>query len=333
MVKKFTLLRMLIWFAAAVALTVFFINCIRTGFSGYFTSNLWMDDNMHVVQEKSYSPQGIEKIDLMCPSANVYVSRTNEPEIKLVYKIVGNMNEETDILTVYYKNIMSGPGASSDENDGEDSAGGEDGDKSLRIEQPDYKSGLMVVGQAPLKQKLEIYLPEAFESEIKIHASAGDVKFAYDFNFSRVEVLQNDGSLETEELKAESFYYFNTKGGLNMQALETSAYTVRMSGGDLVIGALRGSGELATHEGNIDIGLLGLPGASTVSTTSGDISVRIGRQIKADISAQSGSFTPTADFKLTYNDDQKRSAKASVGDEPRVALSLVSNTGHIEITK
>ncbi len=334
MVKKFTLVRMLIWFVAAVLLTVFLINCIQSGFSGYFTSNLWQDDNMHVVQEYTYSAGGIEKIDLLCPSSGVYVTRTHEPDIRVIYKIVGNMNEESDLLTVRYKNRVDGPGALSEEEDESAESGQkEDFSKALRIEQPDYKSGLMVVGQAPLKQKIELYLPESFDSEIKIHASAGDVKFAYDFQFSRVEVLQNDGSLETESVKTESFYYFNTKGALNMAALETPAYTVRMSGGDLTIDSLKGSGELATQEGDIDIGMDALSAATTVSATSGDITLRFGRQVNAEISAQSGSFTPTADFKLIYEGDRKRSAKATVGSAPYVSLSATSNTGHVDFRK
>lgn len=218
-------------------------------------------------------------------------------------------------------------------------------------------------------EKLELYLPQSYAQTLVLKTKSGNITLMGQLDVADASFNLLSGNLKSDyPIRAGNRIDIGvTSGNIRLDVLESSAYNIVSTSGDIVIASLSGTGYVGATSGNMTIDKLsgarhevkafsgnirigGFAGYGTVHATSGNITMDCEAVSgDMDISAFSGDirlllpqalqFRLTANctsgdiesnFAMSYSKNGK-SATATVGENPGAEILVGTTSGNIRV--
>jgi len=303
------LLRGFIWLCAAVALTLFLVSCLQNGAPDVFVSKIWAATSLREVGRDRYPLDNTTALNIVCSTANVHITVTDEPQLLVVNQTAGIYHAKIDALQVTR------------------------GKNTLTVAQQAAAAGVQILGMGVVSQEIDIYLPASYHGDLSIQQTTGNVNISYDLSLRSLSLRLGNGSLKAQGITASGVTGQSARGSMSFSSLSCSKISLSSTDGSLSAARLYGAGHLSTVNGNITLGL---------NSLSGDLSVQCGRAgIVASLAvdtftaklAASAAGKVNCDLPLVYVSPSRRTASGSVGTAPAHTLSLVSANSDVTVTR
>ncbi|MBP1744426.1 MAG: hypothetical protein H6Q58_1404 [Firmicutes bacterium] len=297
--RKLNLVQIILWSALAIFLTGILI----FGISGGGTS--W-NREMAVQKQETISLGGIEKIKMDFSSENIVITPTDDDEIRIVESANRNLRDREKFST-------SRDGA------------------ILDISQGQNRMVIGIFGMS-MNRKVELFIPRSYAESLELELDSGNVIFSDDVAVKDFSSSIDSGNFEAGTLKVAGEASIETdSGNVRIASMDSLAYNIKVSSGNIRIDYLKGSGEIKGTSGNIKVGRLDIIEYADVRTTSGNIELIMPRALNFEFEGYTASGNINTDFEIMYQTDKKH-ASGKVGVEPYVKLNAEVTSGNINIS-
>lgn len=204
-----------------------------------------------------------------------------------------------------------------------------DGD-TLRVTQAKQKFGII-----NYRQQVEIALPADWKKDVSCDVTTGDMDLSGDYVFGKVSFTGTTGDFTAGSLSADSLTVTGTTGDIDIDALDCPDYRLIRTTGDITADAVSGAGFVSTTTGDIVWDLTALTGGLDVSATTGDVDLRFGSSVGADVDAATSVGDVDADFDMTRSDRHSVGDRASgkIGAAPYQSVKVSTSVGDINLKK
>ncbi len=138
-----------------------------------------------------------------------------------------------------------------------------------------------------------------------------------------------DGEVQANRLQAKV-----NSGGLDFGVITVNEFDLSSSSGSIRVEGISGGGNMETTSGSIKASLLGpLSQDVNLECSSGSIRLAVDSSLSFDFQGRTSSGSVKADFPLTYQDDDKEEATATVGDDPQATINAKCSSGSIRVSQ
>ena len=182
--------------------------------------------------------------------------------------------------------------------------------------------------------KMTVYLPESVSKQLKIAASAGDVRLPADFTFDGVDIDSSTSDVDCAASVTEEMKIHSTTGDIRLSALSAGKIHIDVTTGDVQMQNVTAQGDVTVKTTTGDITLTETFSEKSFSLEGVTCDIRFDKCDAAQIAAH----TTTGDITGTLCSDKNFTAKSNVGDVKVPDngeggnCELTTGTGNILIT-
>ncbi len=204
------------------------------------------------------------------------------------------------------------------------------------------------VGFVTSNLKLDLYIPKSYHGGLAAHTTSGDI-VASDWSFSsvdmtsvsgdftlsgieteRIELSTTSGKMDCDALKADEMNCSSVSGDVMVRDGAIGSVMANTTSGEVSISGLSGGADIGTVSGSISIIADKLSDDYKLSTTSGDVIVKLPEQAQFVLGYDTTSGSYQSDFKMVYN-SQSRSQVDGYTNENGVKLEIDTVSGDLEL--
>lgn len=266
------------------------------------------DDNMTVYLDETISMDGIDMIQLNPAAGEMTVRHSEDGNFRIVQR--GSNLDERFLVTV-------------------SNSGSE-----IRV-QPAARSGISGwFGVSwPKENYIDVYIPSGYSRELGIKLSAGDLRIRDAFELSGMDIHVSAGKLVSDAALSAAKAELNVSaGGLDMASLQSGNYKLRTSAGKLKIADLKGSGEISSSAGAIELPRVEIADKLSIHSSAGSIKLGLAGDPSLDFTARSSAGSVKTYFGAEASGAGGKVSR-QVGDPPYKILEVSSSAGSIRIEK
>jgi lia operon protein LiaG len=261
---------------------------------------------MTVQKEETISVEGIEKIKMDFSSENIVITSTDDDAVRVVESAGRNLRDREKFSAV------------------------RDG-SNLDISQGQDRMFMNIFG-INMNRKVELFVPRSYAESLEIQLNSGNAIFANSMSVKKIDSSIDSGNFEAGTLIVSGEASIKTdSGNVKISSLDSQAYDINVTSGNIRIDHLKGSGAIKNTSGNIIVDLLDITEYADVRATSGNINLGLLRDMNFEFEGYTASGNISADFGVMYQSDKKH-ATGKVGVEPYKKLSVEATSGNIGIT-
>lgn len=301
-----------IWIIIAVALTGFLVYALHYNKSAGWGFSIFKgrDVSMLTVQKDENLPlDNFNKINVNFSSADIIVQSTDESNLRVVQKSTGKLKDEEKFVI-------------NKEND------------NIIIQRKTSRVGFSIFNIGNLQESIEIYIPKSYTKSLDIQSSSGNVIFNSDISLNNINCTARSGNLQGEtNINANDVNLKASSGNINVENLTSKNYKVNTSSGNIHIGSISGSGEVAASSGNIRIKYKDISEYSNVSANSGNVNLIVSEGLSFEFNGKCNSGDIDSNFDLNYKSKRGNEATAQVGSAPYKKINARTSSGNIDISK
>lgn len=323
--KKAVLVLLVVMVASAVLAGILFV--AQYGSAGFSIFNSDASSKNNIDEEKTFASDGIRTLTVKSTSENINIISDDSSEIRA---------------------HLYGSYASSDKTLKPKLVVEKDGDNL--VVSIDNKSGIMLL-QFTCDLKLDIYVPKAYDKELDITSTSGEVSSDDALKLDRVQIKTTSGEIAVKSMDAAKAVLNSTSGEIYAEGIFGDLDIDSTSGTIVSQNLTAASGKINSTSGEIKLkgSIDGIVAGSTsgtiiidtdrltkdmaVSTTSGEIVVKLPADANFKLAAKSLSGEIDCAFPITVTGNKKpNNLEGSVGTG-NCSVSLSSTSGSINITK
>lgn len=146
-------------------------------------------------------------------------------------------------------------------------------------------------------EKVIVYLPAGFASEIVCQSASGNIIFQDDIKLSRLKLELSSGNIVLQDIVTPSLDIEVSSGKITTASVQAEEYRIKVSSGNLRLAELAGTGDVTSVSGDITVERLS--GGGSIKSTSGNTTIGLEKlDTDLEISLTSGS----ADVQLLMSD-------------------------------
>lgn len=256
------------------------------------------DTECPVVNDKSYSSEGIQSIDLSFVFETIRFYQHDSEEIRIVeYMSKKPAPAELASVDIYNCEMV-------------------------------VKNGSRLFFAA--KSKLDIYLPKSYKGNLNIKVTSSSIKFTTLFEFKNLIVKGVSCSVKGVGILSEHTDINVASGSIRLEQL-TGRHRLSTESGSIHIDKLSGGGEYKTTSGSIHLAYDKLDDNAAISVISGSVRVSVPRDASFyyNVSAVSGSIHTC--FNANQYSSSRHSMQGSVGTNPEKNINIKAVSGSMWI--
>ncbi len=303
-------IRRIVLISAAVAAVSLGIAAVLFFTTGIYSSG-GVKDGFTVDESYSFSPAGIEEINVSTSSTDVLV--------------VGSASESIEAGlhgTVYTTHPEAVPRFSAHQQD-----------EVLEIATEGKDGGKFMIGFYSGDLVLELRLPETYQELLVVRTSSGDVKIA-DQKLSGLSVDTSSGDLELRSVRTSSLRKQSSSGDLVARDLDADDAELISTSGDTRIEGLRGSARVKSSSGKTVLRYSAFDGDLEVRSSSGDVRLSLTDAARFRLQARASSGDVTCHFPITMSgpaSEMSRNTLVGVVREGTHSVTVDTSSGDITI--
>ena len=173
------------------------------------------------------------------------------------------------------------------------------------------------------KRELIVYLPKSYNKNINIKLSVGDVDFSSELKLNNLKIYLTTGDIDiNSNIECKSFILEGNTGDANINSLSSNEYGISFNTGNIEISNLSGKGYINTTTGDLRCNIYDLTGNSDFSSSVGDITLNIKKELNFKINAS----CDIGDIKTDFTESNLRENFSNV-------LNIDCGCGDIKINK
>lgn len=308
MERNLKIFQIAVWGVIAVLLSGILIHCLIGGphFFDFGIFNLKGGSQMETFN-KTYSAEGITKINVSSGAADVIVKQSDANEIRVI-KRSSNQEKDKETLSVRVEN------------------------GTLNIQNPSLDGFHFFIGFNWM-QTIEIDVPRSYSKAFAVSDGSGDITLSGNYQFTSADFSSGSGDLFTDSVKADGLKLITGSGDIKAGTLEAASFDIESGSGDITANNLAGAGKIEAHSGDIIANFSAITGDLSFSTGSGDIKVRVPQGLSAQVRANTGSGDINSNLPLSYAGWNKNSATGAIGSGSGPAISLQTGSGDISLNQ
>lgn len=307
--RKLKLVMLLLWSIIAILLTALLIFGIVSNKNGGSIFPIFHigDIKTQVQKQENISLNNLDTINMDFSSENIIISPTEDDQIRVVESSSGTLSENQ-------KFTISKEG------------------NGVTIKQGNPKISINIFNLGNFNRKIELFIPKSYKNNLELSLSSGNVIINNDLTVSNFTARQSSGNVECKgSLTAQEVNIENNSGNITINSLNTKAYTIQVTSGNIRVESLSGSGTVKATSGNVNIAYKDILEYSNLSVTSGNIKLTLPKDLSFEFEGSSSSGNINSDFPLTYRNNDKKHVTAKVGSGPYKNINANVSSGNINI--
>jgi lia operon protein LiaG len=310
--KKLIKILIGIWSVIAIGLISFLIYGIVNGkgMGNIFKSFRYSADSAITVQkEENIDINNLNKLNIEFSSSEVVIETTDDPNIKVVQKSSGNLDDDEKFVV--------------------DKKGNE-----VTIRRDDSNQHVFVFNFGNINQRIEVYIPRNYNKDLFVQTSSGNLKFNLDTRLNNVRCKASSGNVSIgTNINCNDVNIEVSSGNINVESLISKTYNVRSTSGNIGINSIAGSGEIQSSSGNVKVNYKDIDEHSNVSAHSGNIHLVVPNELNFEFNGKCSSGDINSSFDLNYKNKKGNEATAQIGSAPYKKLNVSTSSGNIKISK
>ncbi len=323
--KKAIIVLVLVMIASAVLAGIIFLAQFgSSGFSIFSSGSSYKND---IDEEKSFASDGIRTLTVKSSSENINIISDDSSEIRAHFYGSYVSSDKTLKPKLVVEKV---------------------GDKLVvRI---DNESRIMLL-YFTSNLKLDVYVPKAYDKELDITSTSGEVSSDDALNLDRVQIKTTSGEITVKlmsaanavlgstsgEIDAEGSFgnldIYSTSGTIVSENLTAAKAKINSTSGEIKLkGSIDGI-KAGSTSGTIIIDTGRLTKDMAVSTTSGEIVIKLPAEAGFVLGAKSVSGEINCAFPVTVTGNKSRNSLNGTVGNGSCNISLSSTSGDINIIK
>lgn len=256
-----------------LALTTFLIYSIVNIKSPNFTffTNIVGNNTNTIVKEQSYTIDGKDQININLISSDIEIKVKDQEELEIKQYSSKNLEEK-----YLFK-----------ENNNE---------SQINIEEEFNRKFIFAIFTPNIRY--EIIIPKKYQENIDVNTISGDIEFTpqntnliyknFKLSSTSGDILLKDnlktnnmtlktvsGEIDTNNIDTKELLITSTSGDITLEKIETKNSKIKTISGSIEIESITGKIKANTVSGDVDINNLLVTNNSSITTTSGDIDIKI----------------------------------------------------------
>lgn len=209
---------------------------------GYYINN-----KLDINSEKTTSIEGIDEIDLSSTISNINIKFVDNSELKvLLTSNYNGLNTEVELLL-------------------------NKADKIIKIEE-NFANNISLMGNL----NLILYIPKAYTGNLTVKSISGNINCEESVRNLKTFIANTvNGEIQLISIHTDKVSLSSTSGNIKLTALICKNSDIRTISGDITIGNLQGLVIGNSVSGDLKVSLTSLNGDSKLSTTSGNIRIKV----------------------------------------------------------
>lgn len=199
-------------------------------------------------------------------------------------------------------------------------------DGSLKVTAGERPKGL---DTDALRANVEIYLPTAYQGELSVETSSGNILSEQSLALSKLQANSKSGSVTFGDITAATISVGATSGAAKLGAISGDCQ-VETSSGTIQIADVSGAGSFVSESGDMHIGCNANVGNLTANASSGSIELTIPENLGFQFSATTNSGAISAPFSDQLGGTEKE-VTGAIGTDATITIELSTTSGNIEV--
>ncbi|MDF2884432.1 MAG: hypothetical protein K0R54_4999 [Clostridiaceae bacterium] len=307
--------KLVMWLALIVVVCFgisFLILNITGGFKrnyGFNFGNLAVSNDSKdysVNDEKSAAIDGINEISVEASSADINIIPEKRNDVKA--HLYGNINATFE--TKLYLNASGGV---------------------MEISADKQRGGSFSVFGSSLK--LDIFVPENYNNNLKIKTSSGKINAVNKMNLKDVSLNLTSGNVILKDLTCENLTAKCSSGAIEGENIITKSADIGITSGSINLTAFKGNLEGETTSGKIYIDYSDFDNNVDLKATSGNIELRLPDYAQFKLQSKATSGRVSCKFPITVDDSEKRNELNGVVGNGKNSVNVNTTSGNVVISK
>lgn len=266
-----------------------------------------IDAENKIQKEEFIDLSGCNDIILRFTSENIVISLTKENKLKVVETSNVDLKEEETFICKKVGN-------------------------KLEITQGERNSIVHIFKIGSFNRKIELFIPESYKENLEVNSSSGNIKINDNLNLNSVKCTQNSGNFKCEgALEVKDIDLKVSSGNINAKEILSRTYKINASSGNIHVGAILGSGDVAASSGNIELEYKDIEDYSTVKANSGNVKLSVPKGLNFEFWGECGSGDIRSSFDINYKNRHGSKATVTVGNEPHKKITVNTGSGNINL--
>lgn len=252
--------------------------------------------------KKDIDADGIKQITVSGVSADISISITDDPQIHVTLRAPQDeAKAATDAVAV--------------------------SDGTLHVT-TDQKWVFSLFGWAH-HSTVALAIPRNYAGDLDLQTTSGDVTLPESLQVGKLNVVLVSGGISGGEVTATSASLQSVSGNIRLDQLQTGTFTLKETSGDIRVSRLSGSGTAKLVSGDLEAGIESLESSNSISTVSGDVTLRFSPEAAVNLSADTLSGDVDSDFALKKAG--RNDYSGPVGTGPSASLDIHTTSGNIQL--
>ncbi|HKM04222.1 MAG TPA: DUF4097 family beta strand repeat-containing protein [Lachnospiraceae bacterium] len=181
---------------------------------------------------------------------------------------------------------------------------------------------------------VEVFFPKNYKGSFSIMTSSGEIVMDENWSSGKdISLSSSSGNIIAHEVVTNKILITSSSGNIDIKNL-TGTFDVSSSSGNIKIMNGRGLGNATASSGNIIMELDEVVGNIELSTSSGNVKLKIPEStlFRFDANTSSGNINTFFDDKIAYN-KKGNSAQGNIGSDSNTEIKIKASSGNITVSK